>query len=127
MQTFKKSEKLISKKLINYLFEKGKVIHHHPFKVLFDMVNNDVCTCHAQIGISVSKKNFKRAVDRNRIKRKIREVYRLNKQLFYEELENSNQEVVFFVIYTATAEEDYSNLNLEMAQLLKKILVRLGM
>jgi ribonuclease P protein component len=77
--TFRKEERLSKEKHIQELFDKGSSFYLFPFKVLF-MPNADPALSHHQVLISVSKKNFKRAVDRNLIKRRIREVYRLQKE-----------------------------------------------
>lgn len=71
--TFPKSQHLKSKKLIGEIFEKGKKIHHYPLLVYYLPCESD-----AKIGVTVSKRNFKRAVDRNQIKRYLRESFRLN-------------------------------------------------
>ncbi|HKZ36214.1 MAG TPA: ribonuclease P protein component [Chryseolinea sp.] len=76
--TFQKKERLSKEKLIKELFDKGSSFYLFPFKVFF-MANPDPEYPFHQILISVSKRNFKRAVDRNLIKRRIREAYRLNK------------------------------------------------
>lgn len=78
--TFKKEERLSKEKTIQELFEKGSSFYLYPFKVFF-RENPDHAVPHHQVLISVSKKNFKSAVDRNLIKRRIREAYRLNKNL----------------------------------------------
>jgi ribonuclease P protein component len=78
--TFKKEERLSREKTIQELFEKGSSFYLYPFKVYFMQNPNPDSATH-QVLISVSKKNFKRAVDRNSIKRRIREAYRRNKNL----------------------------------------------
>ena len=78
--TFSKHERLKSTKLIKELFEKGSSFYLFPFKVIVMQNPDDQIRSH-QVLISASKKNFKRAVDRNLIKRRIRESYRLNKNL----------------------------------------------
>ena len=118
---FSKDERLKSRKLINDLFDSGKIIHHHPFKVLYQITKNENDNFPAKIAISVSKKNFKRAVDRNIIKRKIKETYRQNKQLLYDELDKIDQKLYFFVIYTARHDLDYFTLDIEMKHLIQKI------
>ena len=78
--TFKKEERLSKEKTIQELFDKGSSFYLYPFKVYF-LQNLDPDSKVHKVLISVSKKNFKRAVDRNLIKRRIREAYRLNKNL----------------------------------------------
>jgi ribonuclease P protein component len=77
---FRKEERLKSEKLIKELFERGSSFYFFPFKVILLPIPDQKSQFH-QVLISVSKKNFKRAVDRNLIKRRIRESYRLNKNL----------------------------------------------
>ena len=79
-QTFKKEERLHEKKLIETLFKGGNSFYKFPFKVVY-LKLEDAKAYPAKVLISVSKHNFKRAVDRNRIKRLIREAYRKNKHL----------------------------------------------
>ncbi|MBS1557061.1 MAG: ribonuclease P protein component [Bacteroidetes bacterium] len=73
--TFKKEERLSSKKQIEELFAKGSYFYLFPFKVVYLPAN----TTATQVLISVSARTFKKAVDRNLIKRRIRESYRLQK------------------------------------------------
>ena len=76
--TFRKAERLSKEKIIQELFEKGSSFYLFPFKV-YCMPNRDGQYPVHQVLVSVSKKNFKRAVDRNLIKRRMRESYRLQK------------------------------------------------
>lgn len=78
--TFQKQERLHKEKLIQELFEKGSSFYLYPFKVLVKRNPDDSFPVH-QVMISVSRRNFKKAVDRNLLKRRIRESFRLNKNL----------------------------------------------
>ncbi len=78
--TFRKEERLTSEKLIQELFERGSSFYLFPFKVHV-MRNPDRDAPFHQVLIAVSKRNFRKAVERNRIKRRIREAFRLNKHL----------------------------------------------
>lgn len=78
--TFRKEERLCSKKLIGQLFSKGSSFNLYPLRFIY-VLSPESSGSTPQVLISVSKKHYKRAVDRNRIKRQIREAYRLNKHL----------------------------------------------
>lgn len=78
--TFQKEERLSKEKLIQELFDKGSSFYLYPFKVFFMPNPDQRHPCH-QVMISVAKRNFRHAVDRNLIKRRIREGYRLNKSM----------------------------------------------
>ncbi|WP_293786991.1 ribonuclease P protein component [uncultured Pedobacter sp.] len=79
MYTFRKEERLCSRKYLDLLFKNGSSFLLYPFRVsyLFVEATTDV---QAQVVINVPKRRYKRAVDRNLLKRRIREAYRLNKQ-----------------------------------------------
>jgi len=93
--TFKKSVRLSSEKRIQELFKKGSSFYLYPFKVVF-LPSQE--TAASQILISVPVRSFKKAVDRNKVKRRIREGYRLQKQ-------NLPQSAKFLIAYIYTAKE----------------------
>ena len=78
--TYSKDEKLKKRKLIKELFDNGKAATVFPLRVIY-LKKDHNGNFPVQTGVSVSKRNFKRAVDRNRIKRLMREAYRLNKHI----------------------------------------------
>lgn len=92
--TFSKEERLNKEKVIQELFKRGSSFYLYPYKV-FVMRNADQAGSH-QVLISVSKKLFNKSVDRNKIKRKIREAYRLNKVAL-----DMETKLVIAYIYTA--------------------------
>ncbi len=117
--TFKKEEKLKKKKLIGQLFARGRSLSAFPVKLIYLQTDHD-SHYKIQAGVSVSKRNFKKAVDRNRIKRLLREVYRKNKYLIYE-FEHTKKHIFMF-IYVGKKEETYAVLEEKMKQLINKFL-----
>ena len=109
---FTKVERLVSKTVIKDVFEKGKQFFLFPFKVFY-MPNN---LGHNRVLISVPKRAPKKAVDRNLIKRRIREAYRLNG--------NSEQQINFFdinIVYISNNISDFEQIKRRVSDVLEKI------
>lgn len=106
MNSLKKKERLSGRTEIGRLFKEGNAFNCKPFRVVFIESNNEDLGSVA-IAISVPKKNFKRAVKRNLIKRRIREAYRLNKSALIQSLNNQNKKISLLIIYTGREIPDY--------------------
>lgn len=94
--TLSKNERLKSKKVIDLLFTEGKSIAQYPIRLIYNVNPNETEMC-LRATVSVSKRNFKKAVDRNHIKRLLRESYRKNKYLVHEQ---TTQPYNFMFLYT---------------------------
>lgn len=115
---YPKAEKLKSKKIIDSLFSEGKSVSKYPLRLVYVQADfeEDVAL---KMGVSVSKKNFKRAVDRNYFKRLLRECYRLNKHLLINHLEKKYC-IMFF--YQTKDKLTYQEINEKTIQLFEKFL-----
>src|ERR1044071_4741839 len=97
--TLGKTERIKSRKLIEQLFKEGRSFVLYPYRVYYKM-NPAAANSYLQFGIGVGSKNFKKAVDRNRIKRVTREAYRLQKNELQEQLKEKKLQLNIFLIYT---------------------------
>lgn len=99
-KTFSKEEKLCSTKSIESLFAKGDSFIAYPLRVVYQLRDESVeDNQYASVLISVSKRKFKRAVKRNRVKRMIREAYRLNKSPYLDWLKVNNKQMDIAFLY----------------------------
>jgi ribonuclease P protein component len=97
--TLKKSERIHKRDEIQKLFREGKSFNQFPFKVLHSTVDTEEES--VKIAISIPKRKFKKAVDRNLLKRRTREAYRLNKEELKIETSTKNKTLILFFIYTS--------------------------
>ncbi|RVU02621.1 ribonuclease P protein component [Mucilaginibacter limnophilus] len=121
MHTFKKEERLCNKKLIEQLYHNGSSFLCYPFKVSWVLADQPQ-SYPAQVVFSVSKKKFKRAVDRNLVKRRSREAYRLHKQqLLYDALSSSQINILLSITYIGKEIEGYNMFEKRMIKLLNQL------
>lgn len=117
---FPKSEKVVSLKIINALFEKKTPSFFvYPFKISLVFLSNQEVS--SQVLIIVPKRNFKKAVDRNRIKRQIREIYRLNKHLLQNHTALNHLKVAMSIAYISKSALDYDKSNAAFIKVLKQV------
>jgi ribonuclease P protein component len=114
--TYPKNEKLKSKITIGLLFTDGKSVSKYPLRLVYhsgSLSDNQKL----KMGVSVSKKNFKKAVDRNYYKRILRETYRLNKHILVDNLDKPH---AFMLFYQTKDRLTYDEINTKTIQLFEK-------
>lgn len=119
---YPKNERLKSKTTIGLLFSEGKSVSKYPLRLVYRQAeeNSEEQT---KIGVSVSKKYFKKAVDRNYFKRVLRETYRLNKHLL---LDNLNQPYSIMLFYQTKDRLSYEEINTKTIQLFEKFAAQIN-
>jgi ribonuclease P protein component len=123
--TYPKSEKLKSKITIDLLFSKGQSASKYPLRLVF--IESDYGIEHdseqkLKMGVSVSKKYFKKAVDRNYFKRVLRETYRLNKHIL---IDNLDKKYACMFFYQTKDRLTYDEINIKTIQLFEKFINQL--
>lgn len=116
-EKFPSSEKLKSKILIERLFSEGKTIKHFPLKLIYLPLKN-TSEANNKTGVSVPKRIFKKAVERNYFKRIMREAYRKNKYLVESNLDHN---FAFMFIYSSPQKFTYEQINACVKRLLEKL------
>jgi len=114
--SYPKDEKLKSKKIIDLLFTDGKSVSKYPLRLVY-IAHDFEENIPLKIGVSVSKKHFKHAVDRNYFKRILRECYRLNKQSL---IENMDAKYCCMLFYQTRDRLSYEEINEKTKQLFEK-------
>lgn len=120
--SFNKEERLCSKKAIDKLFDKGESFISYPLKVVY--FETKLPTKYlVQAAFSVGKRNFKLAVHRNLIKRKMREAYRLNKSKLYNVL--ADKQIAIFYIFIGENIPEYEQINTAMEKGIEKLITKI--
>ena len=124
MARFPKIERKISLTFFTELYRNGSVVYHHPYKLFYILRPTPYGgTSGYKIVISVPKRNIKQAVDRNRIKRQIRESFRLNYSNFKELLVSVERQIDLLCIYLPNEHTASTILSKKMASLLERLSV----
>lgn len=117
--TFGKTERLKSKKEIDILFSDGKSISKYPIRLVYKKIDFKEKTT-IRAGVSVSKRHFKKAVDRNFIKRLMRESYRKNKYI----VPNTTHQFAFMFLYSGKEIPEYSLIESKIREILQKFVTQ---
>jgi ribonuclease P protein component len=118
--TLGRKDRLKSRKKIDSLFAEGKKMLVSPFRVHYN-IRSSTGENILQFGIGVSSKNFKKAVDRNRIKRLAREAYRLQKEDLRSKLQEKELELALFLVFTGKELPDYKLVSGKVKIILDKL------
>ena len=119
--TLQKDERLKRRKIIEQLFSEGKSVAVFPVRVQYKFYKEGLASP-LQTGFSASSRQFKKAVDRNRIKRQMREAYRLQKIPLQEKLQAGEQQLALFFIYTGKELPEYGILSEKIGIALNKLM-----
>jgi ribonuclease P protein component len=122
MPTFKKHERLKSRKLIDQLFQEGKSFGIYPLRLIWLETELPLAQISVQTGFTVPKRRFAKATARNRIKRKIREAFRLKKYHLDRALEDQERNFAFMILYTGKEDLAYDQIERAMIGLVKRFL-----
>lgn len=122
--SYGKREKLKSRKLTEQLFSTGKTFTVFPLKVFFQPVADEI-DFPLKVGVGVSRRHFKKATDRNRVKRLLRETYRTEKKLLLEYVKTTQQQLAVFFLYVDKTLPDYTLLKSKMPIVMERLVKQL--
>lgn len=123
--TFPKSERLCSRLVIDEIFSNGKELRKHPYLLKY-IYTAQPAESPTQLVVSVPKRKAKKAVDRNRLRRQIKEAYRLNKGDFQQYFDQQGTSIVLFLIYTGKEKEQYAFLEEKLKLILKELITKVS-
>lgn len=117
---FSKQERICKRDDFRIILSKGKSVYIYPFRCVY--VWEDSSSFSVRLAVSVSRRRFKHAVDRNKIKRLVRESYRLNKHILYQHYTDCNKSLNLLIIYTDTKIFPFSFIEKKMIGLINKLI-----
>ena len=121
--TLGKNDRLKSRKQIEHLFNDGQRFNLSSFRIFYSIATRaNLSDASLQAGFAAGSRNFKTAVDRNRIKRLMREAWRLQKNELKRELAQQNKRMNVFLIYTGKELPVYSEVSLATQKIVDKLL-----
>ncbi len=123
--TFKKEERLKSRKIIGSLFKEGKSFSMFPLRLVWKSIDA-AQKSPIQFTVSVPKRSFPKAVHRNQIRRKIREAYRLQKHLLYEAIAEDDQQYVMMFLFIGKKAMTYQEIDRAVNKVIKKFIRQLN-
>jgi ribonuclease P protein component len=118
--TFRKEDRLPSGKQLDELFKQGKSFTVFPFKVIWMQYASEK-KVPAQLLITVPKRNYKKAVDRNLLKRRIREAYRLNKSLLLSGVSEKKSSLILGLVYIAPKALSFADIQEKIILILQRL------
>ncbi len=119
---FAKCERLSRKSVIERLYAEGRSVAAFPLRAVYLPLEHQEDEPAASVLIAVSKKRFRHAVDRNLVKRRLREAYRLNKHSFVDTLQQKNCRMAVSILYLDKQHHSYSHLQARLKKLLQAII-----
>ena len=122
--TLNSTERIKHRKIIENIFSIGETVYNGNIRINFiktTFSDNAI----AKVGFFVPKKKFKRAYKRNKLKRMMREVYRLNKPEFYDILTKKNIKIALLFVYLGNEIVDYNNIEKDILSALNKMIKKI--
>lgn len=125
IHTLGAKERVKSRKVLDYLFKEGSTMAVYPFRIAYDIKKRDdfagIELFPLKFGVGVSKRIFKKAKDRNLLKRRVRECYRTQKKELVNVLVQRNLEMSMFLIYISRDEPVFDKVNEKVGEVLDKL------
>lgn len=105
------------------LFKEGQVLHSFPFRIVYSLSNSNMFNL--KVAFAVSKRNFRKAVARNKVRRLMKESYRIQQQILTQELKETQKSIQIFFLFTIKEIIEFSEMSTKMNDALIKLKVKL--